>query len=54
MRTALISRRKQLMPGREILTSGQMAMILNDIATITIKETADWLEIYEVKESELG
>ncbi|UJP08131.1 MAG: hypothetical protein LZF84_03195 [Nitrosomonas sp.] len=54
MRTALISRRKQLMPGRAILTSSQMAMILNDIATVTIKETADWLEIYEVKESELG
>ncbi|UJP02145.1 MAG: hypothetical protein LZF85_10200 [Nitrosomonas sp.] len=54
MRTALISRRKQLMPGRAILTSSQMAMILSDIATVTIKETADWLEIYEVKESELG
>ena len=54
MRTALISRRKQLMPGPSTLTSSQMTMILNDIATVTIKETADWLEIYEVKESELG
>ena len=54
MRTALISRRKQLMPGQATLTSGQMAVILNDMATVTIKETADWLEIYEVKESELG
>lgn len=54
MRTALIFWRKKLRNGQATLTSGQMAMILNDIATITIKETADWLEIYEVKESELG
>lgn len=54
MRTALISRRKQIRTGQATQTSGQMAMILNEIATVTIKETADWLEIYEVKESELG
>ena len=54
MRAALIFRRKKLNVNQTTLTSSQMTDILDEIATITIKETADWLEIYEVKESELG
>ncbi len=52
MRTALISRRNKL-TNRATLTTSQMTSILNEISTITIKETADWLEIYEVKDNEL-
>ncbi|MCP5246104.1 MAG: hypothetical protein H6937_09220 [Burkholderiales bacterium] len=51
MRAALIFRRKKLKTEQ---TSQQMAATLNEIATVTIRETVDWLEIYEVKESELG
>ncbi len=51
MRAALIFRRKKFITNQ---TSQQMSATLNEIATETIKETADWLEIYEVKESELG
>ena len=54
MRAALIFRRNKLNINQTTLTSSQMTDILDEIATITIKETADWLEIYEVKESELG
>ncbi|MCB1937043.1 MAG: DUF4231 domain-containing protein [Nitrosomonas sp.] len=51
MRAALICQRKRLKTAQ---TSRQMAATLNEIATVTIRETTDWLEIYEVKESELG
>ncbi|MCC8997499.1 MAG: hypothetical protein LM517_10750 [Nitrosomonas sp.] len=54
MRTTLISRYNQLIPGQTTSKSEQMSNILIDIAMTAIKETSDWLEIYEVKESELG
>ncbi len=51
---AALDFKQKKMESNAILTSSQVATNLNEIAAITTKETADWLEIYEVKESELG
>ena len=52
MRTFLTIKSNKLATGKSSFTSEQMSIALNQIASITIKEAADWLEIYEVKESE--
>ena len=48
----LQSKYDKLVHMKSPLSSVPMTCILNQIATNTIKETAEWLEIYEVKETE--
>jgi len=52
MRNFLKSKGHKLVHVTSPMSSMQMTTILNQIAADTIKETAEWLEIYEVKETE--